>query len=191
MAQVYSQNAVGYINIPIKTGFNLIANQLIAPSYTLSALMPAPVPGTTVYKYSNVSGYSASTYDELDLVWLPNGNMTIDLGGGVFVFSPGNTTLTLVGEVPQGTLNTPVPHGFSIASSQVPQQATISTVLGYVPSPGDTVYKYANPGGYSAATFDELDLVWFPGEPTVGVGEAVFINRAGSAGTWTRIFSVN
>jgi hypothetical protein len=167
----------------------MIANQLKAPSYTLAALIPNPLPSTTIYKLTP-TGYQISTFDDLDLVWTPDPNATIDLGGGVFINSPGAQTITFVGEVPQGTLTTDTPTGFSIRSSQVPQQGTVSA-LGLIGQPSDNIYKFVS-GGYQIYTFDDLDLVWTPSEPQINVGESFFLNKApGGTPTWTRVFSVN
>jgi hypothetical protein len=190
MAQVYSQNAVGYINISVPAGFSMIANQLVQPSYALSALIPSPLPSTSVYKLTP-SGYQISVFDDLDLVWTPNPAATIDLGGGVFINSPGPQTITFVGEVPTGTLTTDTPTGFSIRSSQVPQAGTVSQ-LGLIGQPSDSIYKYVPGTGYQISVFDDLDLVWTPAEPTIAVGEAFFLNKApGGSATWVRTFTVN
>ena len=191
MAQVYSQNAVGYINLSLSQGFNMIANQLVAPSYTLSSLIPNPPLGTQIYKFSPGSGFAVSTFDELDAVWLPNGNETLNLGRGVWINVPSAYTLTFVGEVPQGTLTTPTTTGFNMVASQVPQVGSVST-LGLVPGLGDVVYRYTPGSGFAVFTFDELDAVWLPSEPSLNVGEAVWLLRAsGSPSSWVRTFNVN
>jgi len=155
----------------------------------LKDLFPSGPPNATVYKFNGL-GYSINTFDDLDLVWAPNPNETIDLGGGVFISMPSPTTVTFVGEVPQGTLNTPTPTGFSIRSSQVPQAGTVSA-LGLVGQPNDNIYKFVG-GAYQIFTFDDLDLVWTPSEPSLAVGEAFFLNKAaGGTTVWTRTFSVN
>ena len=189
MAQVYSVNAVGYINVSCPAGFSMIAHQFTVPSRKLSDLIPAPLPATSVYKLVG-GGYQIYTFDDLDLVWTPNGDVEIELGAGVFINSPSAQTLTFVGEVPQGTLTTPTPSGFSIRSSQVPQQGTVGQ-LGLVGQPADQVYKLVG-SGYQIYTFDDLDLVWTPSEPVINVGESFFLNKApGGSTTWTRTFSVN
>lgn len=193
MAQVYSQNAVGYINLSIPSGFSMISNQLKPgnANYSLASLIPTPPPGTVFYKFANVGGYSQSVFDDLDLAWT-NPNMTVDLGGGGFILSPSAFTLTLVGDVPQGSLSTPTPLGFSVVSSQVPQAGQIQASLGFTPNPGDVVYRFSNISGYSQSVFDDLDLVWLPSEPSVSVGEAFFVLKApGPSTAWTRAFSVN
>jgi hypothetical protein len=40
----------------------------------------------TIYKYSNTSGYSIYTFDELDLAWLPS-EPTLGVGEAVFFFN--------------------------------------------------------------------------------------------------------
>jgi len=92
--------------------------------------------------------------------------------------------------VPQGTLNTPTPAGFSIVSSQVPQSGAVGT-LGLVGEAGDVLYKFRNGSGYSIYTFDDLELAWSPNEPSVNVGESFFLLKNGPSRTWTRTFSVN
>ena len=123
MAQVYSQNAVGYINLPLTPGFNLIANQLAQPpgGYTLNALIPNPPPGSLVYRFSG-GVFATFTFDDADLIWTPNGTATLDLGKGFWIQVPSAYTLTFVGEVPQNTLTTPTPTGFNLVASQVPQE---------------------------------------------------------------------
>jgi len=190
MAQVYSVNAVGYVNLSIPGGFSMIANQFVAPSYKIKDLIPNPPPGTVLYLFSNTGGYDVQTFDDLDLVWSPNPNATLNLGGGAFILAPSTFNLTFVGEVPQGTLNTPTPAGFSILSSQVPQSAPVST-LGLVGEPADVVYKFSNTAGYVVYTFDDLDLVWSPNEPSMGVGESFFLLKSGPTRNWTRTFTVN
>jgi len=188
MAQVYSVNAVGYVNLSIPKGFSMVANQFTQPSYTLGALIPNPPPSTVVYKYTP-AGYLIYTFDDIDLVWYPDANGTIPLGSGVFVLAPSQFNLTFVGEVPQGTLTTPTPHGFSIVASQVPQAGTVGT-LGLQGEPADVIYKYTA-SGYLIYTFDDIDLVWYPAEPNINVGEAFFLLKNGPAVSWTRNFTVN
>jgi hypothetical protein len=194
MAQVYSVNAVGYINVQMKTGFNLMANQLNTGNNTIAEVIPTVPAGTLAYKFDNQSGYTANTY----LFSWSDPAMTIAPGEGLFIATPAadpGFTITLVGEVPQGTLETPLATGFNIVSSQVPQAGAISAVLGYPAAAGDIVYRYVHgtdgdgnaTQGYEAYTFLGF---WSPSEPEVAVGEAVFVKSIDDK-TWTRDFSVN
>jgi hypothetical protein len=191
MAQVYSVNAVGYINLSIVPGFNLVANQLVQPNTTISTLIPAPPQYTVFYKYSG--GFIASTYDPDLGGWDPDPNLTFDVGGGAFIFNPTGSpfTVTLVGDVPQGALTNPYGIGYSMRSSKVPQSGAIQTVLNYTPTQYDQVLKF-NPvsQGYEGYVFDPDLGGWDPAEPTLGVGEAIFLNAA-AAGSWNRTFTVN
>ena len=188
MAQVYSQNAVGYINLSLTPGFNLIANQLAQPpgGYTLNALIPNPPPGSSVYRFSG-GVFATYTFDDADLIWTPNGTATLDLGKGFWIQVPSAYTLTFVGEVPQNTLTTPTPTGFNLVASQVPQSGPVSQpngtsapgdgTLGLNPGPGDLLYKYAG-GVFATFTFDDADLIWTPRVPSISVGEAFWLLRA-------------
>jgi hypothetical protein len=193
MAQVYSQNAVGYINVNVPPGFSMIANQLIPASSTLAALLPAPPLGTSVYKFVN-GNFQISTFDEFEAVWTPSPNETIDFGSGAFIRNPLNTafTITFVGEVAQGTpVSNPVPTGFSIRSSKIPQSGLIQTDLGFPPLAGDAIYRF-NSGTQSffIYTFDEFELIWTPSQPSIEIGESFFVLKT-AAGSWDRNFTVN
>lgn len=191
MAQVYSVNAVGYVNLTLANGFNLIANPLNAPTNTVGALIPTAPDGAQFYKFNPGAGYQTITFDELDGAWTPTGNISLAPGEGGFFLnnSGGPLTLTFVGEVMQGTLNNPLPLGFSIKSSMVPQTAD-ANVLGIPGLDGDQIFKFVSGAGYSTFTYDILDGNWTPSVPVINVGEAFFINKT-AAETWTRVFNVN
>jgi hypothetical protein len=191
MAQVYSVNAVGYANITAPQGFSIITHQFTVADRSLNALIAAPLPNTRVYFFSQVGGYSIKTFDDLDLIWSPDGTTQMALGSAVFVESPAQQVFTFLGEVPQGSLSTPTPHGFNLVGSQVPQSGLISA-LGLPGEPNDRVYRLVA-GSYQISTFDDLDLVWLPSEPNVNVGEGFFLEKANTSvnANWTRNFTVN
>lgn len=189
---VYSVNAVGYINVTVPQGFSLIANQLNTTNNSIASLFPVVPGGTQIFKYSNGVGFTAYTFDDLDNAWLPNGNATLNLGEGAFIKnnSASPFTLTFVGEVAVGSLTNSTPAGFSIQSSKVPLSGRVDTVLQLPGVAGDQVLKYVNGSGYVVSTFDDLDNTWLPSVPTIGVGEAFFLKKQ-SAGQWVRSFTVN
>jgi hypothetical protein len=202
MAQVYSVNAVGYVNTTLLPGFNLVSNPLDnTTGNTIQNLFGTGFqggtpPGTIVYHFDPVTdAFVSAVYDPFDLVFTPAAaaNTVIDPGNGVFLFLPGNAnaTCTFVGEVPQGARsNTPIPQGFSIKASAVPQAGPVTT-LQFPGAPGDILYKWnATTDAYQTFTFDPFDNVWTPSVPNIEVGEAFFILKA-AASTWTRDFDVN
>jgi hypothetical protein len=199
MAQVYSVNAVGYVNKTIHPGFNLVSNPLIQSNNAINVLIPTPPPLTQVFLFTPGAGggYSTYTYDPDLGGWDPDpAGASINFGSGAFINNPTTTafTLTSVGEVGQGTLANPVAAGFSILSSKVPQTGALQTTLGFPPAQLDTVYKFVNTGvpggGYQTFTFDNDLGGWDPAEPSVDVGEAVFVNSL-AGHPWTRTFTVN
>ncbi len=193
-AQVYSVNSVGYINKALSTaGYHLISNPLVPSGggSDLNSLIPVAPDGALVFLWRN-GGFDPNNPQFVDGVgWLPN--TTISAGEGFFVFVDAPTTFTFVGEVRQtgGALTaTPIPQGFSIVSSQVPQQAALS-VLGLPGSDGDQVLRWDSAAqAYSATVPSYVDgLGWLP-DATIDVGEAFFINAQANL-SWTRTFSVN
>jgi len=203
MAQVYSVNAVGYVNVNLDPGFNMVSNPLTAADNTVGNLFknitPAIPGGFKVFVFNTTTGaFNTVSWNDLDSVFEPAGptgaGAVINPGNGVFVYvPPGSAQLkaTFVGEVPQGTLSNPLPRGFSIKANQVPQSGPPSS-FGLPGEGGDKVFRFNKATkAYNSFTFNDLDNVWEPVLPTIDVGEAFFMYRAQSAGTWNRTFSVN
>jgi hypothetical protein len=192
MAQnVYSVNAVGYVNKSVVNGYSIVANPFVVANESLDALVPAPNNGTTVYK--PVAGtFEIRTYDDSIPAWDPDGATTLNLGGGAIFFNPGAPfTITFVGEVNQGSpVSNPVAAGLQIKSSQVPQAGLLSA-LGFNPVNANTVYQYAPDGNaFIINIYDPTIPGWDPSEPTVGIAEGFWIDSA-TGETWNRNFSVN
>jgi hypothetical protein len=206
MAQsnVYSLNVVGYYNLSLTNGFNLVANQLdkdgTGTNNTVYTVIGTNVPNLTrIYAFDPVAGsFSFATFTAGTLTWIgavSAVNAALSPGQGVWVQIPASAspqTVTVVGEVKQGTLTTPVGSYYQILASQVPQVGGIQTALGYTPANLDRVYRWL-PGiqNYDAArTYLSASGTWSGGgEPSVGVGESFWIQgHAGSA--WTRNFTV-
>jgi hypothetical protein len=185
-AQVYSVNAVGYVNVNVPKGFSMIANPLVAASNKVPALFATAPEGTILYKFNNATGaYDLNSFEFGE--WSkPNDELLP--GDGAFINSPSAFTVTFVGEVKQGELTTPVPKGFSIKSSQVPQAGHLEKDLGYAPTEGDAAYFYRNAtGAYDISSYEFGE---WSAAPNLQVGEAFFMS-AFKATDWKRSFSVN
>jgi hypothetical protein len=203
LAQVYSVNAVGYVNQTIPNNFSMVANPFVTPSNTLNALFPpaSMPPGLGFYKFVG-GGFSISILDEFDVAWLNNNvnvgdTETLGFGDGAFLYNPGSAfTLTWVGEVAQGTpVSNPAPSGFSIKSSKIPQAGLLTTDLAFTPTAGDTVHKFNSATqGFEIYIFDEFDLQWVrnnvPSEPSLAIAESAFFNLV-APNSWNRNFTVN
>ncbi len=194
MAQVFSVNAVGYVSKPLQAGkFHLIANPLIAADNSIGKLFAGVPGGTQVFKFDAAkSSFVTATFDDLDNAFLPAtaAAALVNPGEGVFIKSPSNTTITFVGEVPQGALENKYPKGLSIVASQVPQGGTAKE-LGLAGGAGDQIFKWnVTSQSYVSHTFDDLDNDWVPRLTALEVGEAFFLS-AKNAGSWKRTFNVN
>lgn len=90
----------------------------------------------------------------------------------------------------QGDLSNPIPAGFAIKSSMVPQAGLVSTDLGLAGlADFDTLYQWdVGTQGYVSSTY--AFGAWSPAEPTIAVGEAFFL-QSSAAHSWDRTFSVN
>lgn len=208
MAQVYSANAVGYVNLTLPPGFSLIANPLDNTNNGLNTLLPGMPNNSRVYRFDNGANYVVSTY--LTAVGRWTSNMVFNPGDGFFVFVAGANpvNVTFVGEVPQGNLVNDLTAGiFQIKGSQVPQALPLgrpnSTVgvatLEYPAVVNDQVFLFSNTTGYSVATYRQIgpNQLWTgtgvtADGPVIPVAAGFFLFRA-PAGTadWTRTFSVN
>jgi len=185
VAQVYSVNAVGYVNTALSSGFNLLANPLNTGGNTVADVHPTAPEGAMLYTFSPQTGFSVISWDN---EWLPAGTTVIAPGTGYFLRVSAAATVTYVGEVPQGTLSIPLVAGYNLVASKVPQAGKVTTDLKYTPADGDQVYTYSTASGYSVFTYDAGE--WLPSEPTVAVGQGFWIRKA-AAGSWDRTFSVN
>jgi hypothetical protein len=196
MAQVYSVNIVGYINLTLPKGFSMIANQLNAtPDNKLSTVIPAPPENTTIYKF-NGNGYNTFNYSADNPGWAPDTG-TLAPGDGAFIaidpaFAPTGTTLTLVGEV-QLVSSTSIPNGFSVRSSVLPISDTLDN-LGFPARENDNLYLFSNATGhYVVYNFSADNPGWAPPNPTPKVGESFFVAgdpAFGAPRTWNRSFVV-
>lgn len=213
MAQVFSQNAVGYYTLNLVEGFNLVANQLNNGDNSIGTVFPVVPDGTSLLKWDA----DAQMYTEGDVYFDPDGWFdnasgepsvtTLGPGEGAFLNTPVAGSITIVGEVPQGD---PLPSVgisalFSIGSQPTPQalglggQSLGAPGADDVPAnDGDSVlfWDAANQVFTDGFVFFDPDG-WFdnatsePANPTPAVGEAFFYNNAGAAINWTRSFSVN
>src|ERR1044071_8341609 len=112
----------------------------------------------------------------------PSPGFSLNPGEGAILNSPTNWTLTFVGEVLQGSLTDPYPAGFCIRASQVPQEATLTT-LGlsiFQLTDLDSFYKF-NTGTQSYDFYVYFLGSWFgpqgggpSAEPVLLVGESMW-----------------
>jgi hypothetical protein len=186
--QVFSANAVGYVNVSLPVGFSMIANPLNGTNNTLSTILPTVPEFTELYPFDPASQQflGASTYigGEWDV------NYTLNPGDGAFVRLAEAATVTFIGEVPQGNLSNPLSANFQIKASQVPQAGGLTGDLGYPAAEFDVVYKFDRAAQQFESAYTFIGGAWDPADPQLGLAESVFIQRT-AGGNWTRTFNVN
>jgi hypothetical protein len=185
---VYSVNAVGYVNVTLVPGFNLVANPLVAETNTVAVLFNDMPNSTVVYKFDAATQAYVSNIKNFGR-WTDTA-MTLLPGEGAFVKNPRitNIVITFVGEVMQGNLTNALPAGYALVSSMVPQEDKVTT-LGYPPAAQDTLYLW-DVAGQAYLSYIYNFGRWTPSEPTIKVAEAFFAKKKAAA-NWVRVFSVN
>jgi len=187
MAQVYSVNAVGFVNVDLPVGFWIISNPLNnTTSNKIADLFKGAPDAFTVYKYG-AAGWIINSYE---LGQWTDDAATLVPGEGAFVSNPGPAVfkVTFVGEVKQGSLSHAIPPGLSLQSSEVPQAGKLEADLKFPVADGDTVYRY-NRGGIAGYSIFAYELGQWD-DPAVDVAEGYWVSKA-AASTWARTFNVN
>jgi hypothetical protein len=212
---VYSLNAVGYINVTLSPGFNIVACPLIAtdPSglndNTISNLLgpntngqykkwqiynwnPTATPPTFVQESGTPSG------------WLNGGTNTIAPGQAVWIQNPSNgvsPTVTFVGTVPTGTLTNPIYPGYNLVGSIVPASGDMLTnsimllTNSVTPTKKDQIYTWnplsSNFTQYGAAGSPATWVVGGdPVLPNVGTG-FWYESQSTATNYWVENYTVN
>jgi len=210
---VYSLNAVGYINLTLSPGFNMIGCQLITPTNNVGSLFynaSGIYNGCEVFKYNPVTrGYATDLGDSSGSSyadgWDGNGVITMNPGEAIWfenAFTT-NLTVTFVGTVPQGTNTIPIVHGFNMIASPVPFSGDVVTNMQLTNyTDGTEVFVWNNPAAghpHGAYTTSLVDLAggsqgyksqWDSPDPSANVGQG-FWYESTAVITWTQIFSVN
>jgi hypothetical protein len=166
---VYSINAVGYINATFPPGYSVLTCPLICtPDNTLSTLFPPNfTPGHAAPLYNAaVSVFAGGHFGNGDSVsysggWNSGGTITINPGQALFFQNPNphggaSMTATFVGTVPQtgqyNMTNTLIP-GYNLVGSIVPVTGSfISPIIDLTNAVGaDDLVLYFNPASQSFA----------------------------------------
>jgi len=161
---VYSINAVGYVNVTLYPGFNLITCPLIAsPDNTIATLLNNTngqyqfgtgrnLHAATIFQYVNGpggpggnSGYIGGDTANMTNVpsgWAAGGTSTINPGDAIWFFNPGtigsgsNMFATFVGTVPQSTTPTNAQLSNGLTNTLYPGFNLVGSI---VPTSGDLI----------------------------------------------------
>jgi len=158
---VYSLNAVGYINVQIPPGWSILTCPLISsPDNTLGTLLPNTNeefgrPGFHTQVFAMVNGSYVSPESAVAPSVSPDGSgwslggtaISINPGSGVFIYNPftSNLPVTWVGTVPSGSLTNALTPGFNLVGSILPTYGdlvTNSLTTLTNPTSHDVIYTY-------------------------------------------------
>ena len=179
-----SANIVGYASVPFPPGFSMIANPLNAPSNTVGLLFPGLPDGTTFCKFD--TRLFRLTNNAVKMGKWVNPAEILNPGEGALIFNPTSDfkTLHFSGDVPQGDLLNPIPAGFSIRSSLVPQPGRLNVELEFPLTDGDVIHIFdRDQQKYIIYPFPAKE--WETHPPTIGVGESFWIGKT-TPGNWAR-----
>jgi hypothetical protein len=198
---VYSVNAVGYVNLTMKSGYNLIGNPLNSTNNNhINAVLPDAPDFSALLTWN----LAAQQFNQADLcfsgVWYDLANQPsqtrLDPGKAFFFQnqSGGDVIITFVGEVPQGSLTNFIGANFGFYASQVPQAGTLSA-LGFPGLDFMSFYKW-NPVLQRFEPAYNYIIQWYdpdnnPSDPSLGVAEGFLLSNPNPPVSWTRNFSVN
>lgn len=209
---VYSLNAVGYINATLSPGFNIITCPLItSPDNTVGTLLnngTGVYDGDVVYFFNAATGtYSsdnASSRATFTNGWTKGGTNVLAPGVGCWFLNSAssNVTVTFVGTVPSGTITNTLLAGFNLVGSVIPTSGDIVTnpltvLTNY--NIGDDVYTF-NPAtqGFteyvsSARGNSGYKNNWNAnGDPTIAnVYQGFFYLNTGATVNWVESYSVS
>jgi hypothetical protein len=202
---VYSLNVVGYINVTMQRGWNLVADQL-EPMEPATSNANSIFDGSSPADGSLLCRFNPATQSFYDAVhyfhgvgWDPPSHNTNDpvlnlpVGDGFFVWTPTNWTATFVGQVLQGTLINPLPANYSLKACMVPLGGGLTSVEGFPPINNARVYFFQRATqNYTGAYRYITPVGWQnpPGEPIDRVGESFFLHNPGPDAVWLMNFTV-
>ena len=217
MAQVYSVNAVGYVNQTVPgNGWAILAIPLNGTNNSLNTTLPLPdaAEGCNIFRFDTATqAYRDAATWIAGLGWLSasDPDPTVNPGEGFFFqnVTGGPLTVTFVGEVPSGTLNNPVPgnNRWAILGSIVPKGLPLgdtdptigsATTLQFPATEGDNVFIFDSATQQYKDAYTYINgLGWLsasdPSEdgPVIAPGTGFFSQKAGPNAVWTETFSVN
>jgi hypothetical protein len=182
MAQnnVYSINAVGYINVTLPPGYSFVTCPLICGvsagggaltgqmvTNDLNVLFPqgnSMYNGATVFTWNN-GGAGFNGTDAAALGSWSGGGNDIGLPPGAAVFFENSTsspmTATFVGTVPQGSLTNTIVAGYNLVGSMVPTSGDMTL---------NTIMNGGNANGFGPTGPGNNDTIFFWNNATSGFG---------------------
>lgn len=183
--QVLSENVLGYASVTLPPGFSMIANPLDGASNTVAELFQGWPDGTTLNKFD--TRFFRLAENSVKLGKWTNPGEKLAPGEGAIFFNPTSDyrPLSFVGGVTQGQLSMPIPSGFSIRSSMVPQPGNLED-LGFPIAEGDVIHLFdRDRQKYVLHPYENGK--WTEGAPILGIAESFWVAKT-EPGNWKQSF---
>ncbi|MGC8887128.1 MAG: hypothetical protein ACP5MG_08215 [Verrucomicrobiia bacterium] len=182
-----SENIIGYVTINLPPGFAMIANPFKNQDNTIQRLLADMPDGTTFNKFDNLKFKLVENQ-------LKNGrwshpNDIFSPGEGAIIYNPMDEyrPLCFAGEVLQGQILNPIPAGFSIKSSMLPQAGRLHDDLQFPVADGDIIHIFdRDRQKYNVFCYDPKQ--WSINPPIVGIGESFWVGKKSPA-NWIRTYN--
>jgi len=187
--QALPSHVLGFVSITLPPGFSMIACPLESSSNTVGKAFKDWPDGTTLNKFDtqqfrlveNAVKYSQWT----------NPSEKLMPGEGAIVFNPTSDyrSVCFTGEARQKDISIPIPSGFSMRSSPVPQPGSLVEDLAFPITDGDVIHVFDR-DKQQYVLYPYENGKWTAGTPMMSVGEAFWVAKA-EPGTWTRNLGVS
>jgi hypothetical protein len=214
MAQVYSLNVVGYVNVTLPhSQFTAVCNPLDA---SLGGTVAGGNDNTNLFNINTMTGLAGNSSMATFNPALADYNPSVSYSGiakkwasvipmapgkGILFYNNGaaDAVVTFVGQVEQGTYTVAslANNGFSLVGSPVPIGGDITnstTAVGLVPGNGDTVSTFNGAvADYNASSkWSGISHKWAASaSSTIAPGQAfLYYNNQATVNTWTSNFTV-
>jgi hypothetical protein len=187
--ELFSINVIGYATMTLPPGFSMISNPFDSSSNSVSELFKDWPNGAMFSRFD--MGLFRLTENCLQGGKWTNPHEQLAVGEGALFFNPISDykPLSFWGEVMQGSsLSIPVPAGFSVRSSLIPQAGDLVEDLKFPIAEGDVIHLFDRDAQkYVSHPFE--DGKWKSGAPVIGIGESFWVAKT-SAKNWTRDLTI-
>jgi hypothetical protein len=169
--------------VVLQPGYNLIANNLKQTNFNVNTVIPTAPEGAELFKWDNIHGAfgGMDTFDSLSGGWVNEfwelSTNTLATGEIAMMSNPNISgyPITFTGRPNEPVLPMPLQtshiYGYGM---QTASQGTYDSITGRLPAEGSQLMKWdLNIQDYTFYTYHAG--VWGPANPTVAIGEGVFI----------------
>jgi hypothetical protein len=186
---VPSDNVIGYASTTLPPGFSMIANPFTGQGDSVEEIFHGWAEGTTLSRFDTRLFKMAENAVQHGKWTNPTERLVP--GEGAMFFNPSSDykSTSFVGEVSQGHLSVPIPAGFSIRSSLLPQFGHLQEELGFPVAEGDVIHIFdRDRQKYVLYPFE--DGKWTSGAPVVSLCESFWVAKKDAA-NWRRTILIN